>query len=77
MFLIGRMRVERNGVDLGVFFRNPTIRAAETEPGVITGTIRPLAIFDRSARKLEFAPGTRTLRFLSFEDSQSVLVEFE
>ncbi len=76
-FSVGRMRVEADGIDRGIFFRQPTVTVKKNTPQVWEGSIRPFATFDKTPGLLEFERGTRTLRFLSLEKGQeTVSVEF-
>lgn len=76
-FSVGRMRVEADGIDRGIFFRQPTVTVKKNTPHVWEGSIRPFATFDQTPGLLEFERGTRTLRFLSLEKgAETVSVEF-
>lgn len=76
-FTLGRVRVEVNGVDKGLFFRR-TILQGEVENGRprVTG-VNPFASADRRPRILIFDGDARTLRFQSGERvGGEVVVEF-
>lgn len=76
-FSLGRIKIERNGVNLGTFFRNAMLQGEQLGPSSYNVRVRPWAMLDRSPRILDFDRETRTLRFLSLESSsENVLVEF-
>ncbi len=76
-FSIGRMRIERNGTDTGVWYRRPAVEAGGRN-GEVVASIKlfPAASLDRSPRTIKFDASTRKLRFLSLEQNpENVVVE--
>jgi len=73
-FTLGRVRIERNGLDEGVCFRQPV--AVQGPGGRIV--LRPFAaLLDKSPRTVTFGGDTRTLRLMSGEGVPgTVRVEF-
>ncbi len=74
-FSLGRIRVERNGVDEGICFRQPVVTGGQG--GGLS--LHPFtALVDRTPRTIAFGPDTRTLRFMSGEsESGDILVELK
>ena len=66
-FSLGRIRVERNGVDVGLFYRKPSLQARRVNEQVIVGKVDLGALFDKTPRTLHLDAGTQTLRFRSEE----------
>jgi hypothetical protein len=74
-FKLGRIRIERNGIDEGICFRQPLVSGGPA--GQLS--LHPFSVLmDKTPRTIAFGAGTRTLRFMSGEsETGQILVEFK
>ena len=76
-FSLGRLRIERNGVDLGIVYRKRSIEGTVVNGQPEVTKVDMGAFFDKTPRTLTIDPGTRTLRFSSMERTGgAVVVDF-
>ncbi len=73
-FTLGRIRVERNGVDLGIIYRKPSLQGRVVNGQPVVTDVDLGAFFDKRPRTLTIDPGTRTLRFRSEEKTGGEVV---
>jgi hypothetical protein len=76
-FSLGRIRLERNGVDLGIVYRKPSLQGQVANGRIDVSQVDLGAFFDKRPRTLRIDSDTRTLRFSSVERAGGeIVVEF-
>jgi hypothetical protein len=77
-FSLGRIRIERNGKDIGTWFRRPSVHTEVYDRRSARVAIDPFAMLDKTPRTVVFDKDTRVLRFRSSENSSGeVVVQFK
>jgi hypothetical protein len=75
--MLGRIGIEKNGVDLGLQYREPVVRARRTGPDSYSANINPFASINKMPRTIQMDADTRSFRLRSYEKAaEDVLVEF-